>query len=635
MSGRRTVVTVVAAAVWAAIALPVVPSYAANPVTDVFVAMPDNGGNDANDCSSASPCASVAAAIFAVDDGGTLHVGAGTFDGPVRPGALGKSVVIVGVSPSATTLIASPGTDGYDATVVELYSTVPITTSLSDLTVSGGQFAGIDVVDGNSTVHVSNVTATGGGCDLYVAGGTVDVSGSTFSDGGTNGACGPFPDAHPADVAVDGGALSVTQSQLLVSVTNVSALAVNGGSTTIDQSFFDGSSNQNDGNQTRGILATAGSATADRSTFNGFDTGVFNSGGSTLLRDDTFSDNVEGVTGGTGSTTVVRGTFIDQLGGVYAPAGSTIGVAGSIFDLPSNSPGKNCVGTVVDLGYNLSADDSCAFASTTGHDNVAGLNLDTGIADRGGPVPTVAILNPSAAVDTIPVGATYGDPATPLCPVTDATDLRGVPRPAGGACDAGSMEMAATATVVDGPAKAAPHAATTFDAEVGVPASTDVDGLGLPVGTVTFTSGDQGLCLAVPVSSSGEAQCTTSALGVGLRSVVATFAPGSGSTLHASTSAPVTTKVGTVPVITAPGRVVVHVGTKVSIVLRASGKPAPVLRLRKGPLPRGLRFHRGTGRATITGTPKRSAAGRYHLRVRATNPMGSDVHALTLVVRRR
>jgi len=127
MSGRRTVVTVVAAAVWAAIALPVVPSYAANPVTDVFVAMPDNGGNDANDCSSASPCASVAAAIFAVDDGGTLHVGAGTFDGPVRPGALGKSVAIVGVSPSATTLIASPGTDGYDATVVELYSTVPIT----------------------------------------------------------------------------------------------------------------------------------------------------------------------------------------------------------------------------------------------------------------------------------------------------------------------------------------------------------------------------------------------------------------------------------------------------------------------------------------------------------------------------
>ena len=289
--------------------------------------------------------------------------------------------------------------------------------------------------------------------------------------------------------------------------------------------------------------------------------------------------------------------------------------------------------TIADLGYNLATDDTCGLTATTSREGVADLNLDTGIADRGGPVPTVAILNPSSAVDTIPAGATYGDPATPLCPETGATDLRGVPRPVGGACDGGSMEMAATTTLVDGPAQAAPHAETTFDAQVDVPGV--IDGLETPAGTVTFTSAGQDLCLAVPVSSLGEASCQTSDLGAGTRSVTATYTPGPGTTLHSTTSSPVTVKVGTVPAVTGPDRVVLHVGTKASITFRASGKPAPVLRLSKGHLPRGLRFHRGIGRATITGTAKSSAVGRYHLRVTATNLMGSGLHVMTLVVKHR
>ena len=189
----------------------------------------------------------------------------------------------------------------------------------------------------------------------------------------------------------------------------------------------------------------------------------------------------------------------------------------------------------------------------------------------------MAILNPSSAVDTIPSGATYGDSATPLCPVTGATDLRGVPRPAGGACDAGSMEMAGTTTSVDGPAKSAPHADTSFDAEVDVPASAEVDGLENPVGTVTFTSGGQDLCLPITIntSSHGEAGCTISTLGAGSHAVRAVFTPDPGSTLHASTSSPLTVKVGTAPTITAPNRVVLHVGKRTAIRFSASGKPAP------------------------------------------------------------
>jgi hypothetical protein len=625
MSGRRTVVTVVAAAVWAAIALPVVPSYAANPVTDLYVGA--SGSDSNNDCATIeSPCATVQYAVDQADASGTtIHVGAGTFDGPIRPGALGMSLNIDGVSP-ADTILTNSGLDGF---VVEADTA---TTGLSNLTARGG-LASTVLVDGGGLAadHVVLETA---GCVLGVLAGSATVTDSTLQGGGYGGAsCDVAATSDPmvGDVAISDGSVRLVRTQVLRPDQGRPGVKVKGGTFTADESYFDDAANDLDTNNSDGLRVSGGTASVRRSAFHGFgSSGVHTLGGTALLTDDTFDGNVVGATNGTGSLTAVRSTF--QAAELASLQGD-ISLAGSVLE--TDSIGNCANGTVTDLGYNLATDDTCGLTAATSHEGVAGLNLDTGIADRGGPVPTVAILNPSAAVDTIPVGATYGDPATPLCPVTDATDLRGVPRPAGGACDAGSMEMAATATVVDGPAKAAPHAATTFDAEVGVPASTDVDGLGLPVGTVTFTSGDQGLCLAVPVSSSGEAQCTTSALGVGLRSVVATFAPGSGSTLHASTSAPVTTKVGTVPVITAPGRVVVHVGTKVSIVLRASGKPAPVLRLRKGHLPRGLRFHRGTGRATITGTPKRSAVGRYHLRVRATNPMGSDVHALTLVVRRR
>jgi hypothetical protein len=122
-------------------------------------------------------------------------------------------------------------------------------------------------------------------------------------------------------------------------------------------------------------------------------------------------------------------------------------------------------GTITDLGYNLSTDASCGFSGTS-HDTVAGLDLDTALADRGGPVPTVATLQPSSAVDSIPADATYGVSATPLCA---GTDLRGVPRPQAGACDAGSMELAATTTSLEAPATAKPHADVTLDATVAVP----------------------------------------------------------------------------------------------------------------------------------------------------------------------
>jgi hypothetical protein len=623
MSGRRIAVVVgvvASAAVCAALALQVVPSYAADPVTDLYVGA---GGSNTNDCTSIqNACATVQYAVDLADASGTtIHVGAGTFDGEIESG---KSLRIEGVSTDET-LLTTPqeSGDGY------LMLVTSGTTSLSNLAVEGGLFVDVFVLGG--TLAADHVLLAEGGCGLVVTAGEADVTDSTIQDGGHGCITGPGPsDFATGLVVVTGGSVSLDRTQVLSPTPRDPAISVSGGVFSADQSYFDDEANPFETNDSDGLQVSGGTASVERSAFHGFGSiGAHTLGGTALLTDDTFEGNLVGATNGTGSLTAVRSTFQAELASLQGE----ISLAGSVIGTDSLTSCGNA--TITDLGYNLARDDTCGLTATTSHEGVADLNLDTAIADRGGPVPTVAILNPSSAVDTIPAGATYGASDTPLCPASGATDLRGVPRAAGGACDAGSMEMAATTTVVDGPAKSAPHAETTFDAEVDVPASGVVAGLQFPVGTVTFTSGGQDLCLPVRVSSHGEAECTTSDLDAGRRSVTATFTPDPSSTLHASTSAPVTTKVGTVPAITGPSRVVLHVGTEVTITLRASGRPAPVVRLTKRHLPRGLRFHRGTGRATITGTVKRSAVGRHHLRVTASNLMGGDVHRLTLVVKRR
>ena len=293
---------------------------------------------------------------------------------------------------------------------------------------------------------------------------------------------------------------------------------------------------------------------------------------------------------------------------------------------------SECYGTVTDLGYNLATDDTCGFTRDQPRERRDdALHLDTELADRGGPfgLPTVATFWGSAAVDTIPTGATYGNPAPPLCPATGATDLRGVPRPVGGACDAGSMELSETTANVTGPRTAKPHADVEYTA---VLSRVDPEDLGLesPNGTVTFETGNTALCqdATIPPGNPREARCSTTSLATGRHTITATFNPTFGvSTLHSRVSAPRTVKVGTKPRIKAPGKVVVHVGRKTSIKLKVSGKPTPALVLAKGHLPKGLSFHKGKGKASITGRAKKSAVGTYHLEVRATNLMGKTTHS--------
>ena len=493
---RRLVVSLGVAVV--GVALLAVPSYADAP-TEVYVQTPANGGDDLNfpTCSQVLPCATVPSALNAVADGGTIHVGPGTFDGWVNLGARAIAVTISGDSAQGTILTASSTSpSGYDGTVVEAYAGVEA--SLSHLTVSGdGDDTGV-VASDSSQLSLDDVVVDGGDCALGVFNADVDLTDSTLQHGGGATCSGGL--TVTGDLGFAGGTVNLTRTRILDPAVGTPGVDMLGGTLTADQSFFDDSGHPLGTNNSTGLDMGVGTATVTRSTFHNWGTQAVDvDGGTAMLSDATFQNNSGAVFGDSGSTTVVRSTF--QSNGASL-LGTTVSVAGSVLaSVPTGT--HECNGTVTDLGYNLATDDSCAFTEATSQENVsaADLNVTDGIDDRGGPfgLPTVAILNPSVAVDTIPSGATYGSPAAPLCPATGTTDLRGVPRPVGGACDAGSMEMIATTTTVTGPAKAKPHQDITFEATVRAPQV--IAGTDIPTGSVTFTSGGTVLCADAPLQA--------------------------------------------------------------------------------------------------------------------------------------
>lgn len=94
--------------------------------------------------------------------------------------------------------------------------------------------------------------------------------------------------------------------------------------------------------------------------------------------------------------------------------------------LVENNPGGNCLGTITDLGHNLSSDVSCAFTHA-GSLNGAYVLLGP-LANNGGLTATMALLPGNLAIDG-------GDSAA-----APSTDQRGIPRPFGNAADIGAYE---------------------------------------------------------------------------------------------------------------------------------------------------------------------------------------------------
>jgi len=99
--------------------------------------------------------------------------------------------------------------------------------------------------------------------------------------------------------------------------------------------------------------------------------------------------------------------------------------------LAENTPGGNGSSAIVDLGHNLSSDNSCAFTNLGSLNNT---NPKLGpLANNGGPTMTMALLPGSPAIDG-------GDDAS-----APTTDQRGFPRPVAAAADIGAFEYGSPA----------------------------------------------------------------------------------------------------------------------------------------------------------------------------------------------
>jgi hypothetical protein len=118
------------------------------------------------------------------------------------------------------------------------------------------------------------------------------------------------------------------------------------------------------------------------------------------------------------------GTAADQI---YNPSG-VITVVNTIIG-GSTVEHMNCVGPIVDGGYNIDRRTSCHFTASTSRSNIdprlAPLQMNPTF---GNDVPTMALKSGSPAID-------MGNDA--MCPATDA---RGFPRPMGDHCDIGAYE---------------------------------------------------------------------------------------------------------------------------------------------------------------------------------------------------
>lgn len=120
-------------------------------------------------------------------------------------------------------------------------------------------------------------------------------------------------------------------------------------------------------------------------------------------------------------------------------------IKGTILAAPRLS--LNCAGSITDIGYNISDDNSCVL-SAIGSKNNTDPKLVAEPALNSGRTQTIALQPDSPAVDAIPFGSCT-DQATPSNRLT--ADQRGQPRPdpedgPAGSCDIGAYELAETET---------------------------------------------------------------------------------------------------------------------------------------------------------------------------------------------
>ena len=285
-----------------------------------------------------------------------------------------------------------------------------------------GPGASVLAVDGNNATTVFAIN------NNAASGVTVNISGLTIQHGnaGAQGA---------------GGGITVFIANLNLTDSAVVGNTSGSGSGGIDITAFSGSNSV---------------VTITRSTISGNPSGAIFNEGSLTVTNSTISGNTVagggfggGIRAADGAITVVNSTISNNVaisgvqvavqGGISA-AGGSVSLQNTIVAGNTRSDGvaADVTGAVTSLGHNLIGNTSQGSGFVAS--DLVNVNPLLGpLQNNGGPTQTQALLPTSPALDAVPATGAG-------CPGTDQRSVSR-PQPAGGNCDIGAYELAATTYV--------------------------------------------------------------------------------------------------------------------------------------------------------------------------------------------
>ena len=335
------------------------------------------------------------------------------------------------------------GTGGYRGGAIYNGSVRTMTVTGSNFAHNGAQYGGV-IDNAGGTLVVTGSTFSGNGVsDGY--GGVIDnegvrtliVTDSTFSSNtGNNG--GVISNEG-------GGTLTFTHSTFSYNSATDGGAIFNGGTVVVTGSTFDSNNSLYGGAiDNLGML----SLTVSTSTFSGNSSdsgGAISNGGVLSVVNSTFAKNksrtaaggaIFSHSGGSVRSTVTNCAFFENGNAAINSESGTLTLTNTI--VANTTASENChqVFSVTDGGHNLDSGSTCRFGTAKGSlSNIDPLLDPAALRNNGGPTQTIALLAGSPAINA-------GDESICSAPPVDNLDQRSYVRPGTGAasCSIGAYE---------------------------------------------------------------------------------------------------------------------------------------------------------------------------------------------------
>jgi CSLREA domain-containing protein len=370
------------------------------------------------------PCTLRAALQAAQNAGGvsTIHLqAAGTYLltlGELLYDTTGRAVVVENTSGGSVAIDGNLASRVFDLTGSGSMAVSGVTIQNGRVTTASAHGGGILLANSatftlsnSSVVHNSTTDAGSAGGGIYANLGQLTLANTTVANN-TSGASGAGVYSQAATVAVSNSTFSINIVGNGMGLGDGGAIRSSSGTIVVTNSTFQGNQAPTGG----AGIETSATLTVTNSTFSG-NTSTLNGAA------------IDAIGGGTVSYSTFAGNSSPD-GAVNGP----VQLKGTI--LAHGAQGPNCGGSVTSLGDNISDDSSCFTTPNGINDRINTPPLLGALGNYGGPTQTYPLLQGSPAIDT----ATHN-----ACP-PPSNDQRGVPRPAGTACDIGAFEGVITLT---------------------------------------------------------------------------------------------------------------------------------------------------------------------------------------------